>query len=333
MRIITLAFFFLLHSIATSAQEKPKVVATASMIWDMAKNIGGDHFDIQCVVPIGGDPHLYDPTPADAKLIASAQLILKNGLTFEGWLNELIENSGTKAKSVLVTEGVQAITSTKYQNATDPHAWMDVTNVYQYSKNIKEAFVELLPEQAASFEANYEAYLSKLKALDAYIFEQINTIPKAKRILITSHDAFQYYGRHYGIQLEAILGVSTDAEVQTSDVKRLNKVIKDSKVPAVFIESTINPKLLKQIATDNNVKIGGELFADSIGDEDSDAPDYIAMLKHNTDTIVKGLLMEPSAEDNLQEEEKSTNNIWLYGLIGLLFIGGFVLVVQKLNNG
>jgi len=295
----------------------------------MAKNIGGDHLEIKCIVPIGGDPHLYDPTPQDAKLITSAQLILKNGLTFEGWLNELIENSGTEATSVLVTNGIKPITSLTYKDATDPHAWMNVTNAFKYVENIKNAFTDLLPEHKASFEKNYKDYIDKLKNLDAYIFKQVEKIPKEKRVLITSHDAFQYYGRHYGIQLEAILGTSTDAEVQTADISRLNKVIQEKKVPAVFVESTINPKLLKQLAKDNNVAVGGKLFADSIGDEESDAPTYIDMLKHNTDTIVKGLLLENAGNT---EEENASNSYWLYGLIGLLFIGGFLIVVRKLNN-
>ncbi len=329
-RLFLLIIPFLFFSIPGYSQEKPKVLATASMIMDMAKNIGGDHLDIQCIVPIGGDPHLYDPNPTDAKMVARADLILKNGLTFEGWLNELIENSGTKARSVLVTEGIKPITSLTYQNATDPHAWMDVSNAYVYIKNIKDAFVQLAPEHRESFEKNYASYLLQLQELDQYIFNKIKTIPKDKRILITSHDAFQYYGRHYGIQLEAIMGVSTDAEVRTSDISRLNKIIQSSKVPAVFIESTINPKLLKQVASDNNVAIGGELFADSIGDKDSDAPTYIDMLKHNTDTIVRGLLMENLAVTEQQKTPVST--YWLYALIGLLFVGGFYIVVRKLDN-
>ena len=113
-------------------QEKPKVVATASMIWDMAKNIGGEHLDIQCIVPIGGDPHIYEPTPQDAKKVAAADLILKNGLTFEGWLDELIENSGTKATSIRVTEGIIPIQSSTYHNAADPHAWMNVSHSFTY---------------------------------------------------------------------------------------------------------------------------------------------------------------------------------------------------------
>ncbi len=330
-RSITL--FLIIFHITCLAQEKPKVLATASMIWDMAKNIGGEHLDIQCIVPIGGDPHLYDPTPKDVKSVANAQLILKNGLTFEGWFNELIENSGTKAKSVIVTEGIQPVQSLTYENATDPHAWMNVTNAYTYIENIKKAFIELLPEKTAFFEKNYQNYLQELKKLDAYILKKIQSIPEEKRVLITSHDAFQYYGRRYGIQLEAILGVSTDADVQTSDINRLNKVIKERKVPAVFIESTINPKLLKQLARDNNIAVGGELYADSIGDKESDASTYIDMLKHNTDTIVKGLSAEVKTEQESNEKKDSSgHNIWLYGLIGLLFIGGFIFVVKKLDN-
>ena len=313
------------------SQTKPKVVATASMIWDMAKNIGGEHLDIQCIVPIGGDPHIYEPTPGDAKKVSAAQLVLKNGLTFEGWLDELIENSGTKAKSVRVTEGVVPIQSTTYHKADDPHAWMNVTNAYIYIKNIKNAFIDLLPEHEEAFESNYKIYLQKLKDLDTYILEQINSIPEEKRILITSHDAFQYYGRHYGIRLEAILGVSTDAQAQTSDVTRINTVIRESKVPAVFMESTINPKLLEQLAKDNHIVIGGELFADSIGGEDSDAPTYIEMMKHNTDTIVEGLLHQNNLAGST-EGKTPASNYWLYGFIALLFVGGFFVVIRKMNN-
>lgn len=330
MKNSILIFTFLTFCFFGYSQDKPKVVVTASMILDMAQNIGEDHVDIKCIVPIGGDPHLYDPTPGDAKMVAKADLILKNGLTFEGWLNELIENSGTQARNVLVTEGVKPITSLTYKNATDPHAWMDVTNAYIYIKNIKDAFVALLPEKKDIFEENYNNYLKRLQALDDYIIKKIKTIPEEKRVLITSHDAFQYYGRKYGIRLEAIMGVSTDADIRTSDISRLNKVIRENKVPAVFIESTINPKVLKQLAADNNIVVGGELFADSIGDEESDAPTYIDMLKHNTDTIVKGLLL--SDEERQARQKTPVSTYWLYGLIGLLFIGGFFMVVRKLNN-
>ncbi|MFT5166627.1 MAG: ABC-type Zn uptake system ZnuABC Zn-binding protein ZnuA [Saprospiraceae bacterium] len=332
MKTTFLTFLFLLCLYTGYSQDKPKVVATASMIWDMAQNIGGDYFDIQCIVPIGGDPHIYEPTPGDVKKVTAAQLVLKNGLTFEGWLDELIENSGTKAKTVRVTEGITPIQSSVYHNASDPHAWMSVNNGYKYIENIKNAFIELLPQHKEIFESNYESYLLQLKDLDAYILAKIKSIPEGKRILITSHDAFQYFGRHYGIRLEAILGISTDAQAQTSDVIRINNVIRDSKVPAVFIESTINPKLLEQLAKDNHIVIGGKLFADSIGEKDSEAPTYIDMMRHNTDTIVAGLLQQNNSEESTKGDQNPLSGYWLYGLIIILFIGGFWLVVVKLNK-
>ena len=162
----------------------------------------------------------------------------------------------------------------------------------------------------------------------------MKTIPNEKRILITSHDAFQYYGRRYNIRLEAILGISTDAEEQTSDIMRLNKIIKEFKVPAVFVESTINPMLLEQIAKDNDIVVGGELFADSIGDEHSDAPSYVAMLRHNTDVIVAALSKTPkeNKENAPAEKASSSNNMLFMALAAFLFIGGFFLMVKKLNG-
>jgi ABC-type Zn uptake system ZnuABC Zn-binding protein ZnuA len=332
-KIIGLVFFALSVSII-SAQSKPKIVATASMIADMARNIAGDKMEIDCILPIGGDPHLHEPTPRDAMLVSKAQLILMNGLTFEGWLNELIENSGTNAESILVTKGIKPVESLSYENSADPHAWMDVSNGLIYIKNIKEGFVKLDPENELLYEANYQTYKSKLEELDKFIMDQIQRIPEERRILITSHDAFQYYGRRYGIQLEAILGTSTDADVQTSDIIRINKVIRKNKVPAVFVESTINPKLLEQLAEDNDIEIGGELYADSIGDEESPAPSYYDMLKYNTLTIVKALIggeVKSSEKTKADESKEASNNLVLFVIIGVLFLGGFFLAYKKLN--
>ena len=324
-------YFFLLltcFTISSFAQEKKTVVATASMLADMAKNISGGLVKVECIVPIGGDPHLHEPTPRDAQMVNRADLIIKNGLTFEGWLDELIENSGTKAKTIRVTEGIQPIESAAYKNSADPHAWMDVSLGLTYIKNIKNALVTLDPDNADVYEFNYGIYKKQLEDLDQYIQTEIQKIPAQKRVLITSHDAFQYYGKAYGIRLEAILGTSTDAEAQTSDIIRLNKVIKASKVPALFIESTINPKLLKQLAKDNDVEIGGELYADSLGDEASEAATYIDMLKHNTNVIVKALSRESDTEKATTSDETSINNWLLWGIIGTLLIGGFVLMLR-----
>ena len=313
------------------SQEKIKVVATASMIWDIAKNIAGDHLNVKCIVPIGGDPHIYEPTPNDARLVSGADLLLKNGLKFEGWIDELIDNSGTKATIVTVTEGLTPITSLQYHNSPDPHAWMNVNFAQVYIKNIRDAFIQLAPKHKEDFEKNYSTYKAQLEQLDTYIMEQIKLIPEARRILITSHDAFQYYGRRYGIRLEAIMGISTEAEAQTSDVIRLNKVIRESNVPAVFIETTINPKLIKQIARDNKVAIGGSLYADSIGDEGSPGSTYIKMLKHNTDVIVAALKKEKQATPGKETISASKNRYIIISLFALMFIGGFILILKKMN--
>ncbi|MCB0598664.1 MAG: zinc ABC transporter substrate-binding protein [Lewinellaceae bacterium] len=316
------------------AKQKPLVVASASIFADMADNISGGLLDVRSIVPIGGDPHIYEPTPGDAQLAAKAGLILKNGLTFEGWLNEVIENSGTRAIVRTITEGIAPIESDKYKNATDPHAWMDARLGLVYIENIKNALIEFDPDNADVYNFNYELYRRQLEDLDSKISAAIQSIPERQRVLITSHDAFRYYGKRYGLQVEAVLGTSTDSEAQTSDIMRLNTVIQENKVPAVFIETTVNPKLLKQIASDNKVVVGGQLYSDSIGNKDSPAPTYLKMLEYNTNTIVAAL--SRSAEERgiaTAGKRPGAGRFVLYGLLGLLLVGGFLLVARRMNGG
>jgi len=334
MKFINLLFFFsLILSINLFAQ-KPKVVATASMISDMTSHIAGDKIDLKTIVPIGSDPHLHEATPRDASIVSAADLILKNGLTFEGWLNELIENSGTKGKTVQVTEGIKVIQSAEYANSVDPHAWMDLSNGLIYIQKIKDALIDIDPANKDFYTANYEKYKGEIIAADKFVEAEVNKIPTEKRILITSHDAFQYYGKRYGIKLESVLGTSTDAEAQTSDIIRLNKVIRENKIPAVFIESTINPKLLKQLASDNDITVGGELYADSIGEPGSEGGSYIDMIKHNTKVIVAALTKNNSSstEDTSTATAGTGNSFLLYGLLGVLLIGGLLMVMRKMSN-
>ncbi|MEY2905451.1 MAG: hypothetical protein RJA52_1467, partial [Bacteroidota bacterium] len=279
--------------------------------------------DEKSSVPIGGDPHIYEPTPGDAKLVAEANLILRNGLTFEGWLDELIENSGTKGKIVTITQGVQPISSEVYKNSTDPHAWMDPILGGIYLKNIKEALIDLFPEYEVEFTFNHDLYQQQLEDLHQYILDQILTIPEDRRILITSHDAFRYFGKRYGVRVESVLGTSTDADVQTSDIRRLTEIIQKFKVPSVFIETTVNPALLQQIALDNKVAIGGSLYSDSLGDKDSPAATYLEMLKFNTDTLVKGLTMEN------ETFQKKSNSKWIFVLLGLILVSTLFFFLKK----
>lgn len=320
-----LLYLFLLLSgnlLAQTGDEKPLVVSSASMFTDMAANIGGDLVETATIVPIGGDPHIYEPTPGDVRLLLKADLILQNGLTFEGWIRDLVQNSGSTAPSVTITEGIEPIVSVQHQNATDPHAWMDPINGKMYSHNIKEALIRLLPDKKDQITLQYENYVKQLDELDKYIRENISKIDPAKRILITSHDSFHYYGQRYGVRLESVLGTSTDADVRTSDLMRLNQVIQENKIPVVFIESTINPKLLNQVASDNNITIGGKLYSDSLGDKDSPADTYINMLKQNTDVIVNGLTKHVEEGDSKSSTSNSKWFIWL----GVLFLASFFMM-------
>ena len=313
------------------SQDKLVVVASASIFQDMAENIGGDLIIAHSIVPIGGDPHLYEPKPSDAGLVKGADVILINGLTFEGWITKLINFSGTKAKQYTITEGVNSLKSDKYKNAADPHAWMDANNGLKYIENIKNALIENDPNNKDTYLSNYNKYKKQLEDLDSYITEEIKRIPKSKRMIVTSHDAFAYYGKRYGLRLNARKGISTEAETQTSDMVRVSKAIKESLVPAIFIESTINPQVIQQIARDNNVKIGGELFADSIGEKDSDGPTYIKMLRHNTDVIVNALSQNTMTSTKIDGDDK-TNSWLIYLIVCLVMIGALIFAVTKFNK-
>jgi len=275
---------------------KPVVVSTASMFADMVSAVADTLVESVSIVPIGGDPHIYEPTPGDARLVLRADLLLQNGLTFEGWIRKLIDNSGSAAPVVTITEGIDPIRAEGHQNAYDPHAWMDPVNGITYVRNITEALVRLLPTHEADLRSRSAAYISSLEQLDTYIRRRIDSIPVARRVLVTSHDAFHYFGRRYGLRLESVLGTSTDADVRTSDLVRLNQVIRESGVPAVFIESTINPKLLQQVARDNGIRIGGKLYSDSLGESGGPAGTYLGMIRTNIDVIAGGLTGPMTAE-------------------------------------
>lgn len=325
-----LVFILLIFSTSAVAQKKLLVVSSASIFNDMTKNIGGEFIDAVSIVPIGGDPHLYEATPDDAKLMAKADLIFINGLTFEGWINEIIKNSGTKATTVRITKGIKPIASEAYANATDPHAWMDAENGLVYIKNIKDALVSADPIHAQEYEKNYAVYVKKISGLHHYINQKINEIPVEKRILITSHDAFGYFGKKYGMQVIAMMGISTEADAQTSDMERVVAAIQKNKIPAIFVESTINPKLLQQVSKDQKVKIGGSLYADSIGEEGTDGNSYYGMLKHNADVIVSGLTSENFESEDHHNQQPI--NWWMYSILILILFLSWVVLYFKIKK-
>ena len=309
---------------------RPLVVSTASIFADMAAAIGGDLIESRSIVPLGGDPHSYEPTPESAALVAEADLVLRNGLTFEGWLTELIRYSSGGAPVTLITKGIEPLGSLDYAGSEDPHAWMDASLGVVYADNIYRALAATFPEYAEEFAFNFGVYRGQLLDLDRWIRDTIATIPPDDRVLITSHDAFQYYGRAYNLRLESILGTSTDADAQTSDVARVVALIEEAGVPAVFVESTVNPKLLRQIADDTGARIGGSLYADSLGEPEGPAGTYIGMLEHNTRTIVRGLTASAdtptSADDGFGEEEGSIP--LLVSVLGAVFAAGFAIMFR-----
>ncbi len=288
--------------------QKINVVSSCSIFADMTDNIAGDLINLKSIVPIGGDPHTYSPTPQNARIVEKADLVLINGLTFEGWIEELIENSGTKGETVLITTGVETLKSQEYENSADPHAWMTAKNGLIYIENIKNALIAADPKNTDAYEKNHAAYRETLTALHAEMTAEIAKIPEDKRILITSHDAFSYFGQAYGLRVEPILGVSTEADVQTSDMIRVAKAIKNYQIPALFVESTINPKILQQIAQDNDIVVGGELFADSLGDTDSEGATYVGMLRHNAQTIARALSVTQNSGTTAATEQKTQDD-------------------------
>ena len=307
--------------------QKPLVVATASIFADMAKQLGDTLIDVETIVPIGGDPHSYDPVPSDLTLINQADIVLKNGLTFERWMDKLIDNSGSSAEVVLITTGITPITSQTYAGSPDPHAWMDAENGLIYADNIYKTLLKLLPDQEQELTARFQVYQQKIKDTHTTILNLIQEIPDSHRILITSHDAFQYFGQKYGLRLESVLGTSTEAEAQTRDIEALVQVIRENPVPAVFVESTVNPKMLQQIAADNQIVIGGSLYSDSIGDEYSEAPTYLDMLLHNSRTISNALSktkIQESAEHPTSGESPLAKMLVFIGAGFLIVIGLFV---------
>src|SRR5829696_3661927 len=280
---------------AARAQEKPKVVATFSILGDLAKNVGGDRVEVATLVGPDGDAHVYSPTPADGRRLAEAKLVIANGLKLERWMGRLIKSSGTKAR---VIEGAKGIQPAKAEAGhdhghshaeVDPHAWQSVPNVKLYVENIRDGLIAADPAGKADYEGNAAAYLAKLDALDAEIKAAVERIPRDRRKIITSHDAFGYFQKAYGIAFVAPQGVSTEAEASAKDVARIIQQIRREKVPAVFLENISDQRLVARIAKESGAKIGGRLYSDALSAEGGPAGTYIDMMRHNITALSAAL--------------------------------------------
>lgn len=280
------------------AQEKLPVVASFSILGDFVREIGGERVAVTTLVGPDGDAHVYSPTPADAKTVAGAKLVVVNGLKFEGWLTRLVKSSGTKATVATATTGIMPLKMADDHGhghgGEDPHAWQSVANARLYVGNVRDALIAADPAGKATYEANAAAYQTKLDALEAEIKAAVARIPANRRKAITSHDAFGYFVKAYGIAFIAPQGVSTEAEASAKDVARIIRQIKAEKVPAVFLENITNPRLAEQIARESGAKIGGRLYSDALSAADGPAGTYIAMMKHNISQIEKALVAGPA---------------------------------------
>jgi len=278
--LVTAASFNI--SAAPAQDKKIPVVATFSILSDLVKNVGGDRIEITTLVGPNSDTHVYAPTPADAKKVAGAKVVFVNGLGYEGWMTRLVKASGSKAPSVVASKGVKSRKMEEEgRQVTDPHAWQSIGNAKIYVTNIRDGLIAADPASKSAYEANASAYLVKLDALETEVKDAISKIPADRRRLITSHDAFGYFGATYGIEFIAPAGVSTEAAVSAKDVARIISQIRTQKVPAVFMENISDPRMMEQIAKESGAKIGGSLFSDALSDEKGPAATYIDMMRNN----------------------------------------------------
>ena len=272
--------------------DKPNVVTTSTIITDWTKQVGGDEIELTGILKPGADPHVYEPVPADTIALEQANLILYNGYNLEPALIKLIKSAGVNIKSFAVGEVVSPL-DFEYEGKKepDPHVWGDAKNAIAMINAIRDQLIELSPEDKEEFTKNAAQLTAELKKLDAWIIQQIQTIPKKHRYLVTTHDAFQYYANAYSIPVAGtLIGISTEEQPSAQTVKGLADAIKKIGVPAIFAETTINPALINTVAQEAGVKLAPqELYSDSLGVPGSEADTYIKMLITNTHTVVEGL--------------------------------------------
>ncbi|CAM3637557.1 MULTISPECIES: metal ABC transporter solute-binding protein, Zn/Mn family [Halomonas] len=281
-----------------SANESPlNVVTTIGMIADVAQEVGGQCVEVEAMMGPGVDPHLYQANASDVAMLRQAEQILYAGYSLEGQLGAVLENfSHSKPTLAVGPSGIDPAELMTSQDVygIDPHLWMDVSLWAQTIPAISDAFTTARPECQASIEANATKYEEQLNALHAWVAESIESIPERRRILVTAHDAFGYYGRAYGIEVEGIQGISTETETGIADIRSMTDVVVEREVPAIFVESTINPRTIQAVIDaarqrGHEVAIGGELYSDAMGDANTADGTYIGMIYANTRHIVEAL--------------------------------------------
>ena len=288
------------------AQQRLSVVASFSILADMTRQIGGDRITLRAIAGPDQDAHVFQPKPSDAAALANAALVIRNGLGFEGWLDRMIRSSGFKGRLVTTTEGITPRMMEAHghdhggagrrhhhsvgpRQVPDPHAWQDLGLAQHYIRNITGGLVAADPGGEALYRRNAEAYAARLAALDQWVRAEIAKVPQARRKIVTSHDAFGYFGDAYGVRFLAPQGVSTEAEPSAAEVGRLIRQIRAENITALFLENMTNPATLQSIAQETGLRVRGRLYADALSSESGPAPTYEAMFRHNLSLIVPAM--------------------------------------------
>jgi len=274
----------------TSSSEAPVVLASTTFLTDITRNIAGDRVKVESLLPIGADPHSYQPTPQDVAKIEQSKLLIINGAEYEHFLESLLENAGGERKIIEASSGLRLRTDAESEQGVDPHLWLDPNNVIIYVENIREGLTHFDPDGAAIYQSNADAYVAKLEALDAWIDEQVSQIPPEHRMLVTNHEALGYFAERYGFTVigAVVPSVSSDASTSAGQMAELIEQIKSSGTPAIFLDEVENPALAEQIADETGVQVVADLHLESLTNGPP-AATYIDMMKHNVTQIVNAL--------------------------------------------
>ena len=285
-----------------SGARKYRVVTTIGMITDIVKNVGGDHVEVIGLMGPGVDPHLYKASAGDIQKLNSASIIFYNGLHLESKMGDVLAKMSGDTKTVAVADAVDQnllLKPPEFEGQYDPHLWFDVTLWMKAVGTVRDTLSEFNPDNALAYWSNAQRYFAKLAELHEYVKTQAARVPSEQRVLVTAHDAFNYFGKSYGFEVRGLQGISTATEAGIADVQELATFIAERRIPAIFVESSVSTRSLEAVkaavkSKGFNVKIGGELFSDAMGNEGTPEGTYIGMVRHNIDTIVKALIGESS---------------------------------------
>jgi manganese/zinc/iron transport system substrate-binding protein len=283
---------------ADLANRKVRAVTTTGMITDLVQRVGGDRLEVTGLMGPGVDPHLFKASEGDTLRLARADVVFYNGLHLEGKMAEVLEQMGRRVKTVAVTSKLDPKEVRPAPSGADglydPHVWFDVTLWMKATEAVRDTLAELDPTSADVYRANAAAYLKELADLHDYVKAQADKVPATRRVVVTAHDAFFYFGQRYGFEVRGLQGINTAAEASTADVQELAEFIAKRRIPAVFVESSVSPKTIEAVqaavrAKGFEVRLGGSLYSDALGSPGTPEGTYVGMVRHNIDTIVRAL--------------------------------------------